>query len=222
MVCIRHRHVTRLGEWGLDYSLHHPCRCSSFYLLTSIPLYQCGPDTRRNHSHRSCCGHSVNRDHGWSSLTTPSCCSYPGPSNGLNDALFWLPLLGGFVIAFWPFAFADQPALNKDGKGHAVVTNTTRILGGGYPGGLAPTQLVTLAPTRPDSAELEATTGHAEEAERVVVDGREYRLLRTYASVARRALRAWMEPFMELSRRERRLEGRMCSLDSRSWRTRPS
>ena len=35
-------------------------------------------------------------------------------------------------------------------------------------------------------------------------------------------LRAWMEPFMELSRRERRREGRVCSLDSRSWRTRPS
>jgi hypothetical protein len=34
--------------------------------------------------------------------------------------------------------------------------------------------------------------------------------------------RAQMEPFMELSRRERGYEGWICSLDSRSWRTRPS
>ena len=32
-------------------------------------------------------------------------------------------------------------------------------------------------------------------------------------------LMAWMEPFMELSRRERRRQGRVCSLDSRSWRS---
>jgi transposase len=39
---------------------------------------------------------------------------------------------------------------------------------------------------------------------------------------ALRPLRARMEPFMELSRGERGYEGWRCSLDSRSWRTRPS
>ena len=39
---------------------------------------------------------------------------------GLSDALFWLPLLGGFVIA-WPFAFAVNRALIRRGKGHAVL-----------------------------------------------------------------------------------------------------
>jgi Domain of unknown function (DUF4396) len=39
---------------------------------------------------------------------------------GLGDLLFWLPLLGGFVIA-WPFAFAVNRAMIRRGKGHAVV-----------------------------------------------------------------------------------------------------
>jgi hypothetical protein len=38
----------------------------------------------------------------------------------LTDLRFWLPLLGGFVIA-WPFAFAVNRALIRRGKGHAVV-----------------------------------------------------------------------------------------------------
>ena len=39
---------------------------------------------------------------------------------GLGDLRFWLPLLGGFVIA-WPFAFLVNRALIARGKGHAVV-----------------------------------------------------------------------------------------------------
>jgi hypothetical protein len=39
---------------------------------------------------------------------------------GLTDFRFWLPLLGGFVIA-WPFAFAVNRTMIRRGKGHAVV-----------------------------------------------------------------------------------------------------
>jgi hypothetical protein len=39
---------------------------------------------------------------------------------GLGDARFWLPLLGGFLIA-WPFAFAVNRGMIRRGKGHAVV-----------------------------------------------------------------------------------------------------
>jgi hypothetical protein len=39
---------------------------------------------------------------------------------GLTDARFWLPLIGGFAIA-WPFAFAANRAMIRRGKGHAVV-----------------------------------------------------------------------------------------------------
>jgi Domain of unknown function (DUF4396) len=39
---------------------------------------------------------------------------------GLADARFWLPLLGGFAVA-WPFAFAVNRAMIRRGKGHAVV-----------------------------------------------------------------------------------------------------
>lgn len=39
---------------------------------------------------------------------------------GLTDARFWLPLLGGFVVA-WPFAFAVNRTMIRRGKGHAVV-----------------------------------------------------------------------------------------------------
>jgi hypothetical protein len=39
---------------------------------------------------------------------------------GLMDFRFWLPLLGGFVIA-WPFAFAVNRTMIRRGKGHAVV-----------------------------------------------------------------------------------------------------
>jgi hypothetical protein len=38
---------------------------------------------------------------------------------GLGDLRFWLPLLGGFVIA-WPFAFTVNRALIRRGKGHAL------------------------------------------------------------------------------------------------------
>jgi hypothetical protein len=39
---------------------------------------------------------------------------------GLDEVLFWAPLLGGFVLAY-PFAFAVNRALIRRGKGHAVV-----------------------------------------------------------------------------------------------------
>jgi hypothetical protein len=39
---------------------------------------------------------------------------------GLGDLKFWLPLLGGFAIA-WPFAFAVNRSMISRGKGHAVV-----------------------------------------------------------------------------------------------------
>jgi hypothetical protein len=39
---------------------------------------------------------------------------------GLTDLRFWLPLLGGFAIA-WPFAFAVNRAMIARGTGHAVV-----------------------------------------------------------------------------------------------------
>jgi hypothetical protein len=39
---------------------------------------------------------------------------------GLDELLFWLPLLGGFAIA-WPFAFAVNKHMIARGKGHAVV-----------------------------------------------------------------------------------------------------
>jgi hypothetical protein len=39
---------------------------------------------------------------------------------GLSDLRFWLPLMGGFVIA-WPFAFAVNRSMIRRGKGHAVV-----------------------------------------------------------------------------------------------------
>jgi hypothetical protein len=38
---------------------------------------------------------------------------------GLTDALFWLPLIGGFLIA-WPFAFAVNRSMIRHGKGHVV------------------------------------------------------------------------------------------------------
>jgi Domain of unknown function (DUF4396) len=38
---------------------------------------------------------------------------------GLGDLRFWLPLLGGFAIA-WPFAFAVNRAMIRRGKGHAL------------------------------------------------------------------------------------------------------
>jgi hypothetical protein len=39
---------------------------------------------------------------------------------GLDELLFWAPLLGGFAIA-WPFAFAVNRSMIRRGKGHAVV-----------------------------------------------------------------------------------------------------
>ena len=39
---------------------------------------------------------------------------------GLTDARFWLPLLGGFAVA-WPFAFAVNRTMIRRGRGHAVV-----------------------------------------------------------------------------------------------------
>jgi hypothetical protein len=39
---------------------------------------------------------------------------------GLDEVLFWAPLLGGFAIA-WPFTFAVNRAMIRRGKGHAVV-----------------------------------------------------------------------------------------------------
>ena len=39
---------------------------------------------------------------------------------GLTDLRFWVPLLGGFVIA-WPFAFAVNRAMIRRGRGHAAV-----------------------------------------------------------------------------------------------------
>ncbi len=46
---------------------------------------------------------------------------FPGAMEaGLSDARFWLPLLGGFAIA-WPFAFAANRAMIRRGTAHAVV-----------------------------------------------------------------------------------------------------
>jgi Domain of unknown function (DUF4396) len=39
---------------------------------------------------------------------------------GLDELVFWAPLLGGFAIA-WPFAFAVNRSMIRRGKGHAVV-----------------------------------------------------------------------------------------------------
>jgi hypothetical protein len=39
---------------------------------------------------------------------------------GLEDVRFWVPLFGGFVIA-WPFAFTVNRTMIRRGKGHAVV-----------------------------------------------------------------------------------------------------
>jgi hypothetical protein len=39
---------------------------------------------------------------------------------GLDDALFWVTVLGGFVIAY-PFAFLANRYLIARGRGHAVV-----------------------------------------------------------------------------------------------------
>jgi hypothetical protein len=39
---------------------------------------------------------------------------------GVGDLRFWVPLLGGLVIA-WPFAFAVNRAMIRRGKGHAAV-----------------------------------------------------------------------------------------------------
>jgi hypothetical protein len=39
---------------------------------------------------------------------------------GLDEARFWLPLLGGFAIA-WPFAFVVNRMMIARGRGHAVV-----------------------------------------------------------------------------------------------------
>lgn len=39
---------------------------------------------------------------------------------GLGDLRFWIPLLGGFAIA-WPFAFAVNRAMISRGAGHAVM-----------------------------------------------------------------------------------------------------
>lgn len=39
---------------------------------------------------------------------------------GLSDTRFWLPLLGGFVLA-WPFAFAVNKWMIGRGRGHAVM-----------------------------------------------------------------------------------------------------
>ena len=39
---------------------------------------------------------------------------------GLDEALFWWPLLTGFAIA-WPFSFLVNRVMIRRGKGHAVV-----------------------------------------------------------------------------------------------------
>ena len=38
---------------------------------------------------------------------------------GLDELRFWLPLLGGFVVA-WPFAFVVNRMMIARGRGHAV------------------------------------------------------------------------------------------------------
>jgi hypothetical protein len=47
--------------------------------------------------------------------------SWPGAMEaGLDELLFWGPLLLGFVVA-WPFAFLANRFMIRRGKGHAVV-----------------------------------------------------------------------------------------------------
>lgn len=112
--------ATALG-WGDVASIALAVTLAFFfgYLLTSIPLYRAGltvaaivPIALAADTVSIAIMELIDN---LTILLTPGALEA-----GLGEARFWLPLLGGFVVA-WPFAFAVNRAMIRRGTGHAVV-----------------------------------------------------------------------------------------------------